>query len=405
MKKKLPLILLVAFMQSAIAFGQQALWGAQDIISPEIHPDNTVTFRVLNPLKAKVQLTGDFLPTGKQTTPFGEVEAPLAVDLVEGANGVWEYTTPQPLASELYSYSLIIDGIKTFDPNNMYLVRDVASLTNIFLIGGGQGDLYKVNEVPHGTVSKRWYNSPTLKMDRRITVYTPAGYETSGKEYPVFYLLHGMGGDEEAWTTLGRATQILDNLIAQGKVQPMIVVMSNGNVVQEAAPGESSLGLYKPQFILPKTMDGTMEESFPDIVNFIDSNYRTIKAKQGRAIAGLSMGGFHSLHISKQYPDMFDYVGLFSAAILPADNNTTKDKVQSPVYADMDGKLRIQFANNPKLYWIAIGKDDFLYKANTEYRSKLDQAGYKYTYVESDGGHIWKNWRIYLTEFVPLLFK
>lgn len=399
MKRKLSFLVIAVLMQSALVYGQEALWGAQDIVSPEVLPDNRVTFRVLNPQKAKIQLTGDFLPVGKQSTPFGEVDAPLPVDFKEGANGIWEYTTEQALPSELYSYSFIIDGIKTSDPNNMYLVRDVASLTNIFLVGGGQADYYKVDNVAHGTVSKRWYNSPTLKKDRRITIYTPAGYETSNLEYPVLYLLHGMGGDEEAWNTLGRTIQIMDNLIAQGKAKPMIVVMPNGNVVQEAAPGESSLGFYKPTFNLPHTMDGTMEESLPDIVKFIDSNYRTVKSKQGRAIAGLSMGGFHSLHISKQYPDMFDYVGLFSAAILPTN------KVQSSVYENIDAKLKVQFEKNPKLYWIAIGKDDFLYKANTEYRELLDKAGYKYTYVESDGGHIWRNWRVYLTEFAPLLFK
>ncbi len=321
------------------------------------------------------------------------------VDLNEGVNGIWEYTTPQPVASELYSYSFIIGGIKTSDPNNVYLVRDVASLTNILLIGGGQGNFYKANNVAHGTISKRWYNSPTLKMDRRLTIYTPAGYETSGKQYPVLYLLHGMGGDEDAWVTLGRTIQIMDNLIAQGKARPMIVVMPNGNVVQEAAPGESSLGFYKPTFELPKTMDGTMEESFPDIIKFVDSNYHTIKTKEGRAIAGLSMGGFHSLHISKQYPDLFDYVGLFSAAILP-DNS-----IQSQVYENIDTKLKVQFSKNPKLYWIAIGKDDFLYKTNVEYRERLDKAGYRYTYFESEGGHTWRNWRVYLTKFAPMLFQ
>ena len=128
------------------------------------------------------------------------------------------------------------------------MIRDVASVTNVFIIGGDERiDLYKVNKVPHGTVSKVWYNSPTLGMDRRLTVYTPAGYETSGKRYPVFYLLHGMGGDENAWSELGRTAQILDNLIAQGKAKPMIVVMTNGNAALEAAPGESSLGFCRSQ--------------------------------------------------------------------------------------------------------------------------------------------------------------
>lgn len=397
MKKISVLSIILLFCISS--FAQQALWGGQDIISPEINSDNTVTFRFQNPKAIKVQVTGDFLSPQKIKTPYGEADAPGIADMTEGANGIWEYTTPQPLESELYSYSFIVDGLKVTDPNNMYLVRDVASLTNIFLIGGGQGDYYKVNAVPHGTVARRWYNSPTLGKDRRITIYTPAGYESDNKRYPVLYLLHGMGGDEEAWATLGRTTQILDNLIAQGKAKPMIVAMSNGNVSQEAAPGESSLGLYKPTFQLPQTMEGSMEASFPDIVNFMDNNYRTIKSKSGRAIAGLSMGGFHSLHISKQYPDMFDYVGLFSAAILP--NNDVK----SPIYDNLNEKLKVQFDKKPKLYWIAIGKTDFLYKANEDYRKLLDQNGYKYTYVETEGGHIWKNWRIYLTDYLPLLFK
>ena len=392
-------ILAVLLVLSVASFAQQAIWGGQNISSPQINANYTVTFRLNAPNASSVQVTGDFLPTRKAEGQFGKYDVPGTADLVKDSTGVWEYTTPEALKPELYSYSFIVDGFKTTDPNNVYLIRDVASLTNIFLIGGGRADLYKVNNVSHGTVARRWYQSPTLNMTRRITIYTPAGYETGKKKYPVLYLLHGMGGDEEAWIALGRTAQILDNLIAQGKAKPMIVVMTNGNASQEAAPGESALGLYKPNFQLPKTMEGSMETSFPDVVKFIDSNYRTLNMKSGRAIAGLSMGGFHSLHISKQYPDMFDYVGLFSAAII-ADKN-----VKSPIYDNLDAKLKIQFSKNPKLYWIAIGKADFLYKANEDYRKLLDNSGYKYTYYETEEGHIWKNWRIYLTEFVPMLFK
>lgn len=380
------------------ASAQQALWGGSQLMSPEVHPDNTVTFRIAAPKAVRVQVTGDFLPTQKMNTPFGEFDAPGTADLVE-KDGVWEYTTPEPLAPELYSYTLLVDGLKINDPSNVYRIRDVKSVTDVFIIPGERADLYKVNDVPHGTVSKVWYHSPTLDMDRRLTVYTPAGYESSGKRYPVFYLLHGMGGDENAWTELGRAAQILDNLIAEGKAEPMIVVMTNGNVDMQAAPGESSLGFEAPSMQLPKTMEGSFETHFPDVVKFIDNNYRTIKSKKGRAIAGLSMGGFHSMHISKQYPDMFDYVGLFSAAILPNDG------VKSPIYDDLEGKLKTQFAKKPALYWIAIGDTDFLYQANKDYRKLLDDNGYKYTYFETPEGHIWKNWRIYLTEFAPQLFK
>ena len=387
--------LTVALLVGVTMFAQQALWGTAPVVSPEIHDNNTVTFRLKAPKAVRVQLTGDFLPVQKNA----KFEAPGIVDLKEGQEGVWEYTTPEPLKPELYSYSFIVDGLRMNDPANVYLIRDVSTLTNVFIIGGDRADFYKVNPVPHGTVSRIWYDSPALGLERRMTVYTPAGYETSGKRYPVLYLLHGMGGDEEAWISLGRTAQILDNLIAQGKAKPMIVVMPNGNASQEAAPGESSRGMVPPTMQLPKTMEGSYEQAFPEIVKFIDKNYRTIKSKSGRAIAGLSMGGFHSLHISKQYPDMFNYIGLFSAAIMP------NKEVSSPIYENMEGKLKVQFDKNPALYWIAIGKTDFLYKANEEYRKLLDEKGYKYTYYESDEGHIWKNWRIYLTEFVPMLFR
>ena len=397
MKRQITLAVLLLLCISS--FAQQALWGGQNIISPEINSDNTVTFRLYAPNAAKVQVTGDFLPSQKTDTPYGKQDVPGIIQLKAMTDGLWEYTTPEPLKPELYSYSFIVDGFKTTDPNNVYLIRDVATVTNIFLVGGGYSGLYKVNEVPHGTVSRRWYNSPGLNMIRRLTIYTPAGYEAGKKNYPVLYLLHGMGGDEEAWIALGRTAQILDNLIALGKATQMIIVMPNGNVSQEAAPGESALGFYKPGMQLPKTMEGSMEASFPDVVKFIDSEYRTLAKKSGRAIAGLSMGGFHSLHISKQYPDMFDYIGLFSAAII--QNNDAR----SPIYDNFDGKLKIQFSKSPKLYWIGIGKADFLYKANEDYRKLLDKNGYKYTYYESEEGHIWKNWRIYLSEFAPLLFK
>jgi enterochelin esterase family protein len=332
-------------------------------------------------------------------TPMGEFDAPGVAELIKNGNGVWEFTTPAPLSPELYSYTFVIDGVKVIDPANVYMIRDVASVTSVFIIGGDRADLYKVNDVPHGTVARRWYDSPGLKMTRRITVYTPPGYEAGKENYPVLYLLHGAGGDEEAWIALGRTAQILDNLIAQGKAKPMIVVMTNGNAGQEAAPGEASEGFIRPSFMGATRMDGEFEAAFPDVIKFVESNYRTIKQKSGRAICGLSMGGFHSLHISKEYPDTFDYVGLFSAAIMP------REGVQSKVYDDLEGKLKIQFDKKPKLYWIAIGNTDFLFQNNVDFRKILDDNKYPYTYYETGEGHIWKNWRIYLSEFVPMLFQ
>ena len=377
---------------------QQALWGGSPITSPEINDDHSVTFRLYAPNAKTVQVTGDFLPTHEIDTPNGKYDAPGIADMT-AEDGLWTYTTEGPLAPELYSYTFLVDGLKINDPSNVYLLRDIATLSSIFLIEGGNADYYGVHDVPHGTVSKVWYPSKTLGFDRRATVYTPAGYEKGDKRYPVFYLLHGMGGDENAWSELGRATQILDNLIASGKAEPMIVVMPNGNADQQAAPGESPAGFTKPTTALPKTMEGSYEAHFPELVEFIDSTYRTIPDKAHRAIAGLSMGGFHSMQISKEYPDMFGYVGLFSAALYRGANSDT------PIYQNLDSKLERQFANPPALYWIAIGDRDFLYDDNTNFRKKLDANGYAYTYVESGGGHIWKNWRDYLTEFTPLLFK
>lgn len=390
MKKRSSIILLLFFAwilnaQENISFSQP-----REIISPEIHENNAVTFRLQAPDAKNVSITGDFLPPDEKGQTIST--------MTKGDDGVWSYTT-QPLESELYTYAFIVDGLRMNDPNNVYFQRDVSTVLNLFIIGDGQADLYKVGNVPHGTVAKRWYPSPTADKTRRITIYTPPGYENSDEKLPVLYLLHGMGGDEEAWITLGRTAQIMDNLIAEGKTKPMIVVMPNGNIVQEAAPGESSLGYYKPQFRLPNTMDGLYEESFKDIVSFVDNNYRTIQNKNGRAIAGLSMGGFHAMHISHFYPDTFDYIGLFSAAIMPGPDAT------SAVYKEIEDQLKAQMQNRFELYWIAIGKEDFLYKANEDYRQLLDKIGMKYVYRESEGGHVWRNWRIYLSEFTPMLFK
>lgn len=390
MKKQIIISMTILACIGLPALAQQAIGGGQEIVSPEIHEDQTVTFSLQAPKAEVVKLRGDWMPV--------EGWIPGSVEMEKNEKGLWTYTT-EVLESELYGYVFLVDGLRVNDPNNVFLSRDIATNTNIFIVGGEQADLYKVNAVPHGSVTRRWYDSPGNNMNRRLTIYTPPGYETSSESYPVLYLLHGAGGDEEAWIELGRATQILDNLIAQGKAEPMIVVMPNGNVIQDAAPGEGTKGYYKPAFMVPKTMDGTYEETFMDIMSFVESSYRVKADKAHRALAGLSMGGYHSLHISRYYPNTFDYVGLFSAAILPNQN------VSSKVYQDIDGTLKKQMENGYKLYWIGIGKTDFLYKNNTEFKAKLDAMGMPHTYRESEGGHVWKNWRIYLSEFTPLLFK
>ena len=372
------------------ANAQQALGGGPGITSPKIHDDHAVTFRLAAPRAQEVLLSGEWMPV--------EGWVPGSAAMLKDENGVWTYTT-EPLESELYGYHFMVDGLRVTDPGNPFLTRDIATISNIFIVDGMPGDLYRIQDVPHGTVTRRWYDSPGLGMDRRITIYTPPGYESSGESYPVLYLLHGAGGDEEAWPGKGRAAQIMDNLIAGGKATPMIVVMPNGNVIQDAAPGEGRDGFYTPQFMIPGTMDGTFEETFTDIMQFVEDNYRIKSSKENRAVAGLSMGGFHSMHISAYYSDTFDYIGLFSAAILPSQNN------ESEVYQGFDTKLEKQKENGYKLYWIGIGKTDFLYQNNLNYKKKLEGMGMPHVFVESEGGHIWRNWRAYLSEFVPQLFQ
>ena len=347
-------LITAAMLLGASAFAQQALWGGPGVVSPEINADGTVTFRYQAPKAVKVEVTGDFLPTQKLEFEMNgqkmSYDAPGVRELKEGKMGIWEYTTDFKVAPDMYTYTFRVDGLTVIDANNVFVNRDIASLTSVLLVpeAGERSDLYAIHRVPHGTVSKVWYPSATAGFDRRLTVYTPAGYETSKAKYPVLYVLHGIGGDEDAWVTQGRATQILDNLIARGEAKPMIVVFTNGNIACEAAPLENADGYVNPTMSLPKTMEGTFESAFPEIVKFIDSRYRTIAKKQSRAICGLSMGGFHTLNLSINYPDMFNYSGMFSAAI------GVSDPTISPMYMDFDAKLDKYFAKKPALFFQAL---------------------------------------------------
>lgn len=364
---------------------QQNLWQAERLVSPEIHDDNSVTIRLYAPNAEKVTLIADFTDNGNA----------MPLSMTRNDKGVWEYRS-EVLPSELYYYWFNVDGIDHVnDPANSYVMRDVGSQMNYFIVPGERGDLYAAQEVPHGTMSKVWAQVADGR-ERRMTIYTPAGYEEGKGRYPVLYLLHGMGGDEDAWSATGRVAEIMDNLIASGKAEPMIVVMTNGCTKHVAAPGLSHEGMWRPY--MSGSMNGSFEAMFPSIVEWVDDHYRTIAKKHSRAIAGLSMGGFHSMQISKEYPAMFDYVGLFSAAIFRGDESVA-------IYNDLEAKLERQFDKAPALYWIAIGEEDFLYQDNVRYRELLDKCGYDYIYRESTGGHIWRNWRIYLAEYAQLIFK
>ena len=394
MKRFLLTALTVCLALSAMA--QQALGPGTGIVSPEINADHSVTFRLFAPKAVTVQVTGDFLPTRPVEYEMNGQKlvynAPGTADLREGPGGVWTYTS-EPLTGELYSYSFLVDGRRTMDPSNIYQNRDVATWTNIFTLSASEGDAgwyYEVHDVPHGSVSHVWYDSPKLGFARRLTVYTPAGYESGKGKYPVLYLLHGSGGDEDAWSDLGRTAQIMDNLIAEGLAKTMIVVMPNGVYFNQAAPG-AAVNMFQPTFANSRSQSTIeIEESFPDVMTFIEKHYRVAKGYANTAVAGLSMGGRQSCMLSMHYPKKFGYVGLFSG-VAPVDDN--------------EAALDAVFAAKPKLYWIGCGKDDGIMVNSRKLKDWCDSKGYPAELYESDGGHIWRNWRIYLTIFAQKLFK
>lgn len=364
------------------------------ILSPEILLDNKVTFRLYSKDAAKVTVSGEW------QAGFNASES-----LVRNDTGMFTLTIG-PLKPELYGYTFTIDGTRTIDPGNVQVRRDGSNYQSFFIVPGPESDLYfQKNDVPHGTVTKIWYRSVVLGMDRRLYVYTPAGYEDGTQKYPVFYLFHGAGGDEDAWTNMGRTAQIMDNLISRGKARPMIVVMTNGNANQAGAQneippvpamGEQGMAAYQ-------RYAGKFEEHLvKDVVPFIEKKYRTLNGMDNRAIAGLSMGGGHTQTITNDNPDMFGYIGVFSMGIM---NRGPRNLDALKLEQERITKLEALKKSGYKLYWIACGKDDFVYDGVVTLRETLDKVGLKYIYRESTGGHTWANWRIYLSEFAPMLFK
>lgn len=371
----------VMMLCAVCAVAQQSLQPTQELRTAVVNDDHSVTINVLAPKANEVCLNGE-LTDGK----------PQRMDRT--ADGVWTWTT-KPLGSDLFLYWLEVDGVRTLDPGNSHVIRDVSYLFS-YVILDSEEHPYGVHAVDHGTVESVWYEGSKSGMKRRMTVYLPAGYEKGKTKYPVLYLLHGSGGDEQAWIELGRTAQILDNQIAAGKAKPMIVVMPNGNMSDEAAPGYAANGLVRPGIPGAHRMDGYFEETFPEIIEWVDAHYRTQKDAKHRAVAGLSMGGYHSYWISANYGKQFDYVGLFSAVYY-------RNEMTAAVYQNEAEKVALLMARKP-VYRIYIGKDDFLYQANVEKRAALKEKGYDYVYVESEGGHQWKNWRAYLTDFVTHIF-
>jgi enterochelin esterase family protein len=322
--------------------------------SPEILPDNSIIFRIKAPGASSVQVVGtwarDFKP----------------VDMVKNDSSVYEVKIG-PLSSDMYEYRFILDGVPILDPNNNEVTRDGIYIENRLLIPGKLADLLAVRSVPHGKVSAVWYQSATLGAQRRMYVYTPPGYDEGKGKYPVMYLLHGGGGDEDGWVNRGRANYILDNLIASKQAVPMIVVITNGNPDAVAAP------LDRPLDKTPNDLSGIasmaskrFEQSLvKDVVPYIEKHYRVIADADHRAITGFSMGGYQTQNITNNNPGMFNYIGVMSMGLFSSfrNANAAYDKEQHVA------QLKALIASKPKFYWIGIGKDDFLFETVTKLRS------------------------------------
>ena len=350
--------------------------GPAPVISPEIQGD-CVTFRLKADYATIVKLSGSWMPN-----PWGDT-----IDMQRGADFVWTAKVPLPPA-EIYTYNFIVDGVTVNDPQNVLVQRDGTRYLPMVTIPGERTENYGEALSNHGTVSHPWYESKILGMNRRLTVYTPYGYEANPKKkYPVLYLLHGAGGDEEAWISMGRTAQILDNLIEKGFAEPMIVVMPNGNPGQAAA---RTLNIPEKQldWRAPENQNSYVRSLCEEIVPFIEKNFRAIPKPASRAIAGLSMGGGHTISASILYPEMFDYICPLSAA-----GSATPEQIATLKKAGV------------KLYFLACGNEDFLFSGAEEMHAKLNEQGLEHEYFVSGGGHVWSNWRLYLNTFAQKLFK
>ena len=397
--------------QAAAGRGAQA----PRIVSPEIHADRTVTFRLLAPKATEVTLNGSW-------------DGATNLKMTKDDAGVWS-ATAGPLGVQLWGYWFMVDGVKALDPNNGETQRDGSRYDNLLMISGPEDDMWDFKDVPHGTVHQIWYPSPTLKeARRRMYVYTPPDYEGGTAKYPVLYLLHGGGGDEDAWTVMGRAPIIMDNLIALGKAKPMIVVMPNGNATQTVSqgfgfgptPARQQVQAPAPPPIQaaqggrgggaggaggasgasggrggrgPQPYAGSYPESLvKDVIPFVEKTFRVIPGKENRAIAGLSMGAGHTVAATNNNPGVFGYVGVFSGG----------GQVGDPTF---EKQLQDLKNSGVKFYWLGAGTTDMARAGTAALSEEVKKLGFPTSYKEIPGSHYWFLWRDFLADYSTLLFK
>lgn len=337
------------------------------LTSPEVHSDRTVTFRLRAPQAKQVSVSGE-IGQGKQMT--------------RDDAGVWSITVG-PLKPNIYDYAFTVDGMRILDPGNPEIKTPTTSL---LLVPAEKPALYELRPVPHGSVTIHWYDSRSCGVTRRIFVYTPPDYASSGRKYPVLYLLHGSGDNESMWVASGKANLIMDNLLAEGKAQPAVIVMPYGHVPmtqQMSADRNRRTQLFE-------------DDLLQDVIPLVEKQYRVQTDPAHRAIAGLSMGGWQSSSIGLNHPELFGYVGVWSMGARDPDN-TFKRMLENKKLIDQ----------NLKLLWIGCGRQDSVVGFDTaeQLSQWMTGHGVKNTWRPSEGAHEWPVWRMYLGEFLPLIFK
>ena len=354
--------------------------------STEVDAERKVTFRIYAPKASEVSLSGDFGQGGKMS---------------KDDKGVWSITVG-PLDADYYSYSFNVDGVRTIDPKNPMIKQGLNSLDSMFLVPGEAADFEVLKDVPHGEVRAAWYRSSTLNETRRLHVYTPPGYEGGTESYPVLYLLHGAGDEDSGWSTIGRAGFILDNLLAAKKAVPFLIVMPNGSL-----PRPSNMPRFTPGTPPSPEARAAMEafqnrftdELLKDVAPYVESHYRVKKGAENRALAGLSMGGGQTLRVLTTHPDQFGYVSIWSAGLF--GGNSTEFAERNAEFLAAPAKVN----GTVKLLSICVGDQDFALAGSKGLAEVLEKHGIKHETHISGGGHTWINWRHYLNELSPRLFR
>lgn len=347
--------------------------------------DGRVTFRICAPDANEARVTSNDID---EAIPMGiQPGTGRGLAMTKDATGLWTATTAVPVPADTYRFAFQVDGVKVPDPQGTTFSHERVGTNSTFEVTGPEGAFQTYDaEVPHGVVSRVEYWSDALGQKRGATVYTPPGYMNGSADYPVLYLVHGAGDSADSWTSVGHANYILDNLIAAGKAVPMIVVMPFGHTPDR--PGGN---------ILANTDFG--DDLIGSLIPYIDGHFRTQANQESRAMAGLSMGGSHTLRFGLTHPELFDHIGIFSMGLgLQGQNDVT-------AYETANDTALKKAAEKLDLVYYAMGKDDFLYATVAPTRAMLDKYGIEHVYNESGGGHTWINWRRYLTDFAPRLFR